>query len=206
MVAAMAGVLAGSLAGRLTARLVEPYCGGSSRRRTLGIALLTAVVWGLLGWRFGVTAELVPYLYIGVVGTLLGFVDVAVKRLPDPFTLPSYVVGVVLLSVAAAFIEGGSQYLVGALLGMAALWTLYGVQHFLMPDMLGRGDVKLAGVLGLYLGWLGYDAWVTGVLAGYLLAGLPSIVLLATQRASRKTEIPMGPFMLAGALAAVLAA
>lgn len=197
-------IVGGAAVGRLTAQLAEPYC-KPSRARIAGIALATGLVSGLLAWRFGVSAELVAYLYFGVVGTLLAFIDVEVKRLPDPFTLPSYPVGAALLGVAA-LTEAGARQFLGAILGMAALWTFYAVQHFFFPDAMGRGDVKLAGVVGLYLGWLGQDAWMTGVLAGALLAGVPSIVLLATRRVSRKTSIPMGPFMLVGALIAILTA
>lgn len=200
-------VLAGAgglAAGRLAGPLAEPYC-EVPRRRLAAIAAVTAVVSALLAWRFGATAELVAYLYLGVVGTLLAFIDVAVKRLPDPFTLPSYPVGAALLAIASVFADDGLSRFLGALAGMAVLWTVYAVQHFLMPDGLGRGDVKLAGVLGLYLGWLGQDAWMAGALAGAVLAGAYGIGLLTLRRASRKAAIPLGPFLLVGTLLAVVA-
>jgi leader peptidase (prepilin peptidase) / N-methyltransferase len=196
---------AGFLAGRLLAPLTGPYTGAPSRERTLAIAAVLAVVCGLLGWRLGATAALVGYLYLGAVGTLLAFIDIAVKRLPDPFTLPSYLAGTALLAAAAPFVDGGWPRLLYALVGMACLWLVYGVQHFLLPNAIGRGDVKLAGVLGLYLGWFGEATWMAGLLLGFVFGGLVSVGLLVTRRASRKSEIPFGPYMLAGALAAILA-
>jgi leader peptidase (prepilin peptidase)/N-methyltransferase len=65
---------------------------------------------------------------------------------------------------------------------------------------MGFGDVKLAGVLGLYLGFVGWSAVAVGMASGVLLGGVLGIALLASGRASRGSRIPFGPFMLAGAL------
>jgi leader peptidase (prepilin peptidase)/N-methyltransferase len=172
-------------------------------RRPAATAALAVAVVALLGWRFGPRPELAAFVYLGVVAVVLAVIDAAIKRLPDPLTLPSYPVGAALLGAAAPFTEdGGTRYL-HALAGMAALWLLYAAQWFLVPGQLGFGDVKLAGVLGLYLGWLGLGAAVVGVLAIHLTSGLYALALLATGRAGRRTQIPFGPFMIAGALLAV---
>ena len=71
---------------------------------------------------------------------------------------------------------------------------------------MGFGDVKLAGVLGLYLGWLGWTELVVGAFASFLLGGLADLALMATGRAGRKSHLPFGPYMLLGALLAILAA
>ncbi|MFB9838288.1 prepilin peptidase [Actinoallomurus acaciae] len=193
----------GAIAGRLAAPLAERYFERPMRWARPGIALTMAVTFGALAWRFGGRAELLAFLYLAAVGSLLAFVDVAVKRLPDPYTLPSYLNGPALLGVAV-LTEGHPVRLVHALIGLAVLWALYAVQHLVAPGAIGWGDVKLSGVLGLYLGWLGAAAWWLGVLAGFVLGGLYAAVLLITRRGSRKTEIPFGPFMLAGALAGIL--
>jgi leader peptidase (prepilin peptidase)/N-methyltransferase len=143
------------------------------------------------------------YLYLAVVGSLLAYVDIAVKRLPDPFTLPTYLIGPALLGIAV--LTGGHPVRLGhAFLGLAVLWALYAVQHLAAPGTIGWGDVKLAGVLGLYLGWLGAPAWWLGVLAGFVLGGLYAAGLLIARRGTRKTELPFGPFMLAGAMIGIL--
>jgi leader peptidase (prepilin peptidase)/N-methyltransferase len=72
------------------------------------------------------------------------------------------------------------------------------------PDGMGFGDVKLAGVLGLYLGWLGWGALVVGAFGAFLLGGVFSLVLLAAGRVGRKSGIPFGPWMLAGAAVGTL--
>ena len=64
--------------------------------------------------------------------------------------------------------------------------------------------MKLSGLLGLYLGWLGVGALIAGLFAGYLLAAVAGLALLAARRASRKSLLPFGPFLLAGTLIAIL--
>ena len=68
---------------------------------------------------------------------------------------------------------------------------------------MGFGDVKLAGVLGMYLGWLGWGAVIVGGFLGFLLGGIVGGGLMLARRAGRKSAIPFGPFMVAGALIAV---
>ena len=70
---------------------------------------------------------------------------------------------------------------------------------------MGFGDVKLAGVLGLYLGWLGWGEVIVGGFLGFLFGGVVGIALMVMGKAGRKSKIPFGPFMLAGALVAILA-
>jgi len=70
---------------------------------------------------------------------------------------------------------------------------------------MGWGDVKLAGVLGIYLGWLGWPQLILGAFAAFLLGGIASIVLIATKRVGRSGGIPFGPWMLAGAWISIFA-
>lgn len=177
----------------------EPVTG-----RPWRLAVVTVAVLALLTWPIGLRADLPAFAYLGVVGVLLAVIDIALKRLPDPLTLSSYPVGAAMLGLAAPSVRAGGTHYVHALLGMAALLLLYGVQWFIVPSQIGLGDVKLSGVLGLYLGWLGLGAWIAGVIAPFLLGGLYALALLVTGRATRKSSIPFGPFMLLGTLLSVL--
>ncbi|WP_131740147.1 prepilin peptidase [Actinomadura roseirufa] len=175
------------------------------RRRPAAAGLLCAAVLAALTARIGLRADLPAFLWIGVAGSLLGMVDVALKRLPEPLTLPSYAAGLALFAAAACCTAGGAARFAHALIGMAALGALFGVPWALLPaGTIGFGDVTLAGLLGLYLGWLGPEAWFLGVTGTFVFAAAVSLTLLATGRADRGTQIPYGPFLLAGALAAVL--
>jgi len=66
------------------------------------------------------------------------------------------------------------------------------------------GDVKLAGVVGLFLGFSGWASLAVGTLAGFVLGGVVGVALIAAQRAGRNTGIPFGPWMLAGAWVGIL--
>ncbi len=182
-----------------------PGWAGPATRRPVAVAVGAAGVLALVAWRVGPVPALPAFCYLAVAGVVLSVIDVALKRLPDPLTLPSYAVGLLALGLAAPFTDQGGARFLHALAGMAALFLVYAVQWFIVPDQIGPGDVKLAGVLGLYLGWLGLPAWVFGTCAGYVLAAVYAAVLLAARRATLKSHIPFGPFMLAGVLAAVLA-
>jgi len=74
-----------------------------------------------------------------------------------------------------------------------------------MINNLVQKDVKLAGPLGAYLGWLGATAFVAGLMAAWLLAGVTGLGLMAAGRATRKTQLPFGPFLIAAALGVALA-
>jgi leader peptidase (prepilin peptidase)/N-methyltransferase len=162
----------------------------------------TAALFVAVAARFGWSWELPAYLYLAAVAIALALIDLDVMRLPDKIVLPSYAVAAALL-VPVSLAEGD---LTAPLRGLFAAALLYAVYRLLAVWGMGGGDVKLAPLLGFYLGWLGWGAVAFGAFAGFLLGGLVGAVLLALKLASRKSRIPFGPYMLAGALLAVFAA
>lgn len=165
---------------------------------------LTAAVFAALAARFGASMQLPAYLYLGAVGIALALIDLDVRRLPNALTLPSYAVGAALLGLAAATSHSATP-LIRAFIAMAVLFLAYFVLAFAYPGGMGFGDVKLAGVLGLYLGWLGWGSVAVGMFAAFVLGGVVGIALIFVGRAGRKSRVPFGPFMVTGALIAVFA-
>jgi len=139
------------------------------------------------------------FWYLAAVGLALALIDIDVHRLPDSLVKPSYLVGALLLVVATA--GGGAQWgvMLRAAAGAAALGGLYLVIAFVQPRGMGFGDVKLAGVLGMYLGWLGWGSLAVGAFAAFLLGGVWGVSLMAFRGAGRRTKVPFGPWMLLGA-------
>lgn len=170
----------------------------------LVLELATATVLALLAARFAGQVELLVFGVLGVLGVALAAIDVAVRRLPDRLTLPAYPVLTALLA-AAALAGGGWDTFGRALLGALALGGGYYLLAVIAPGQLGGGDIKLAGLLGLALGWLGWPAVTAGGLLGFLLFAVGSLALLAARRITLRTHLAFGPFMLGGALLAVLA-
>ncbi len=119
-------------------------------------------------------------------------IDFDVRRLPDSIVLPSYVVSVLLLMPAGA-VTGEWWVATRSLLGMVALWTIYFLLALAYPKGMGFGDVKLAGVLGLYLGWLGWDALLIGGFGAFLIGGLGGGALVVTGRANAQHSDSVRP-------------
>ena len=111
---------------------------------------------------------------------------------------------IVLLTIAA--LVGHTEGALGrALLGGLVLGGTYLVLALVRPGGIGGGDVKLAGLAGLALGWLGWPTLLAGAAVGFMLSGVVSMALVAARRLTMQSMISFGPFMLAGALLATLA-
>ena len=171
------------------------------------VELSTGALFALATWHFGASAAVPAYLYLVAIALVLTLIDLDVHRLPNSIVLPAYPVGAALL--AAASWEAGSWTALGrAAIGGMVLFVAYllmmiGSAAVLGATGMGFGDVKLAGVVGMYLAWLGWGELAVGAFAAFLLGGLFSIGLLMTRRADRKSGVPFGPWMLAGAFVGV---
>jgi leader peptidase (prepilin peptidase)/N-methyltransferase len=176
----------------------------AGERTQWALILGTGLAFAVMAVRFGPSPPLPAFCYLAGIGVPLAVIDTRCRRLPDALTLPSYPVALALLGLAALLLPGGGRHFLSALLGMALAWGVFLLQVVIYPAGLGWGDVKLAGVLGLYLGWLGLGALAAGLFLGYLCAAATGLALIAARRASRKSLLPFGPFLLVGALAAVL--
>ncbi len=157
------------------------------------------------GETLAVAAAVAAYGFFAVQSVLLALIDARTRTLPDRWVLPGYPVAAVLLG-AAALLQGEPARLLPTAGGALALFAFYFLLRMLRPGAMGGGDVKLAGVIGAYLGFLGWEAVLFGALAGFLLGGVYAVLLLAMRRASRTAHIAFGPFMLAGAWLAIVVA
>lgn len=140
----------------------------------------------------------------GVFGGRLSVIDIRSHLLPNRIIFPAYPVAGLLLGVAALLAGDGARVLtmVG---GAVVLWLAYFLLRVLYPAGMGFGDVKLAGLLGLYLGFAGWSHLLWGTLAAFGLGALWGLVLIGSRRGSLTTAIPFGPFMIAGAALALAA-
>lgn len=145
-----------------------------------------------------------PLLYFVTMSIALALIDLDTHTLPNKIVLPSYAIVAGLLVIASA-LEADWARLLTAGLGMIILFGFYFLLAMISPRGMGFGDVKLAGVIGMLLGWLGWAPLAVGGFSAFLLGGLFSILLIATKRVGRKGGIPFGPWMLAGAFVGVAA-
>ncbi|MEV5148430.1 A24 family peptidase [Streptomyces sp. NPDC052727] len=167
------------------------------------LATATALVCAALAAATGTRPELGVWLLLAPVGVLLAAVDFRVQRLPDPLTLPLAATALALLGLAALLPEHAGHWRT-ALYGALALGAGYYLLYRVNPGGMGFGDVKLAVGMGAVLGWYGWPTVLLGTFAGFLLGALYGGALVLARRAGRKTAVPFGPFLLAGALTGLL--
>ncbi|MEU3858954.1 A24 family peptidase [Streptomyces sp. NPDC028722] len=177
-----------------------PYAGAPAAPR---LAAAGALVCAALAAATGTRPELAVWLLLAPVGVLLTAVDLRVRRLPDPLTLPLAAAALALLGLAALLPEHAGHWPT-ALYGALALGAGYCALYLVNPAGMGFGDVKLAVGAGAVLGWYGWPTVLLGTFAGFLLGALYGGALVLARRADRRTAVPFGPFLLAGVLAGVL--
>lgn len=190
---AAAGFFTPSLARRVSVDVPYPRslmlaCGAAAN---VAIAAAVGAQWLALAW-----------LWLGGVGVVLVFIDIASHRLPDAFTVSSYpAIGLLLLIPTISANSWGSYVTAWACALASAL--AYFVLAVIKPGGIGLGDVKLAGILGLALGYIGIGFALVGFLVALVIGALTSIVMLLAGKAGRQSELPFGPAMLAAAVVAL---
>ncbi|MDN5797922.1 MAG: prepilin peptidase [Intrasporangium sp.] len=164
--------------------------------------VLTVLIWAILAPGH---PPIVPTTYVVASWTIvaLAFIDLDVHRLPDHIQLPSYPILAVLL-FGCSYLTGDWGALLRAGICGAGLWLFYFLLIFaLPPGSIGFGDVKLAGLLGLLLGWLGWGHVAIATIVAFVVAGVLAAALLMSRRKDRG-GFAYGPSMLLGAAVALI--
>jgi leader peptidase (prepilin peptidase)/N-methyltransferase len=162
-----------------------------------GLLFLLSYLW------LGASWELPAALYLAALAITATAIDLEHHRLPDVLVLPSYPVMLALLVLATAG-PGGLHDLGRAVLGGVAMFAGYLLLGLINPSGLGGGDIKLAGILGMVLGWVGWWTVAVGAFAGFLIGAVIGLLLLVLGRAGRKSHVPFGPAMFAGTYVGLL--
>ena len=164
-------------------------------------ALACGVAAGLMGGRIGWHPALLFLVYLVPVCVALSVIDWRTRYLPTWLIAPSYVV-VAALAVLAALITSDWEALMLSAIGWVSAYLFFAVL-WLLPGGMAYGDVRLAGVLGMALGWLGVPQLVLGLYTGFLLGGVVGLVLNAV-KVFHHRHSPFGPHMVLGALLGVV--
>ena len=183
-------------------------CKAAISMRYLFVEMGTGIFFALVALKFWPRAGgdyllMFAFLYLAAISVALALIDLDTNTLPNRIVLPSYFVGIALLG-AAGIKNGEYGAVLRAGIGMALLWLIYFGMALAYPGGMGFGDVKLAGVLGLFLGYLSWGALFTGAFAAFVLGSFFGLALLLSRKANRKSGIPFGPWMLVGAWIGVL--
>ncbi|WP_028647736.1 A24 family peptidase [Nocardiopsis sp. CNT312] len=192
-------------------RGVCPHCAVTVRPHA-GVVAATAVLFALTGALALLHDDASPLsapavLWLVAVGVPLSAVDLRVMRLPDAIVAPAYPVAALLIGGSVLTAPGGPDLAAAgdALVSMVLIAVLLWLMWWIHPRGMGFGDVKLSGLTGLYAGWA---AGPLGALASVFWAFtafcLVAVAFVALRRRSRSDPFPLGPFLLAAALATVL--
>jgi leader peptidase (prepilin peptidase) / N-methyltransferase len=168
------------------------------------VELGTAVLFVAITLRFGMSSELPAFLYLAAFGVAVAAIDVDFRRLPDSIVLPSYVVCVLLLMPAGAA-QGDLWPAERAVIAMALLCAFYFTLAIVYPGAMRFGDAKLAGLLGLYLGWLSWGAVLIAAIGG---AGIIAVrgAIVRNNSSSAPRVAAVAPCLVAAAVLALFVA
>jgi leader peptidase (prepilin peptidase)/N-methyltransferase len=181
----------------------SPYAPLADDPRTTGILIIVgALGCGVVGGAVGWNAALPAWIVIGVVGAFLGYIDARTRYLPTAIIGPAYAVMIVML-VGAALVGDHTDRLLPALYGWLVFGGFYLLMWLVYRRGIGYGDVRLAGLLGPPLGFVGWGATLTALYAGLLLGAIVGTVLVLA-RLVKGRSYPFGPFMLVGAVVGLL--
>lgn len=199
-VAAVLGALAAAWLRRRSYRLDDDVI--HRRINPWWTPVVAALAATLAGPFFAPEPPVVVVTYLGALvwGIVLALIDLEVRRLPDRLTLPAYPVAAALLGISSIVTQDGWALLRAVTCAGAAV-AVYLVAALVSPgaEGLGFGDVKLAGVLGALLGWIGWISAVMGLLTGFVFGGVVALGLLIFRRVDRKSTISFGPSMIMAA-------
>ena len=144
------------------------------------------------------------HIALAGIGVWLLAIDARTHRLPNRIVLPTLAALLVLVGIDA-LVTGRSGPLIGAVIGMLVLGSVYAVLRAASRGGIGGGDVKLAALIGLVLGWHSWQALAVGAASAFVLGALYALALMAFRRADRSTRIAFGPWMIIGAVLGVAA-
>lgn len=170
-----------------------------------GLALRSVAVSAasgvLLGWATGLDWPLLWLVPLVPVAVALSVIDWHTRLLPRLVVIPATLVAVAAV-VAVGLATDESDALVRALIGLVAVRSFFWLLWFVRSAGMGFGDVRLAALVGLVLGWVGWGALAIGVWVGFIIFALPGLALaiIKRDRSLLKKPFPYGPFMVIGAL------
>jgi len=169
-------------------------CGRPISWRYPLVEALTALLFLAAWWWFGLSLGALRAGLFALIMVIVIFVDLDHRIIPNAVTYPGLIIGLLFA------LAGGPRTLllsVGAAVGAGLLFLVIAVAS---RGGMGGGDIKLAAVMGAFLGW---PVVAAALFMSFTLGGLVGLALLATGRRRRKDPVPFGPFLAAGGLAAL---
>ena len=164
------------------------YCGKEISPRYFFVELITAILFLAVYVRFMVYERsvllFIPYLILCSGLVVITFIDLEHKIIPDKITYPGIVAGLIISLFSRSFLSS----LFGLAIGGGILYLIV----VLSRGGMGGGDVKLAAMLGAFLGW---RLILLNLFLSFLFGGIIAVILLLLKLKGRKDYIPFGPYL-----------
>ncbi|MDD4859449.1 MAG: prepilin peptidase [Dehalococcoidales bacterium] len=186
------------------------YCGQRIPLRVLCVELLTALLFIAVFYVSGWSARTILTFIYGSVFIVIAFIDMEHKLILNKVVYPAAVIALLVLAIASLAPQAGlfnnvimlpRVTILSGIIGAAAGFAFFLLVYLIYPQGMGEGDIKLAGLIGLTTCFpLVFVALFIGIVAG----GIAAVLLLATRRGGRKTQMPYGSFLSLGAILTLL--
>jgi leader peptidase (prepilin peptidase)/N-methyltransferase len=176
---------------------------GRSPARTAAAALLTGVLFGCAAAHFGRDLVLAPFCVFFSMLVAVSITDLTHRLVPRWLLYAALALIAPLLVVTSA-VDHYWQPLTGSVIAGAVAFVLFFATWWFVPRGMGFGDVRLAGVIGITVGYLSLLHAYVAFLAGFIIGTVCGVVMMVGSSAGRKTKIPFAPSLAAGAVIAVL--
>lgn len=148
---------------------------------------------------FAWSAYLLPYLFMVTVLIIVSVIDLQKQIIPNKVMYPAIIIGLASMGIVA-LVRGEYKIITDSLIGAAVIAVPWGIAAMVFPRGFGMGDAKLAAFTGAILGW---RSELVGFFIGIALGAIVGVVLMVAGKKERKSRIPFGPFLAAGALIAL---
>ena len=180
------------------------HCGARIGIEPIVVELANATLFVLFGLKFGADPVVPAFCILAAALVALVWIDLREFRLPREITYTAFVLGSIAL-VVAALVNDEPERIWQAYLGAGIALAIMGGIYLASRGGMGEGDVRLAPLLGLYLGYLNPGIVPVGLFLGFLLGAVVGVAMMAIGKGGRKTALPFGPFLAAGTVIAVFA-
>lgn len=175
---------------------------GPSAVRTLLAAVLTGALFGLGAAHFGTDLVLAPFCVLFALLVVVAVTDLSYRLVPR-WLIYAALVLIVPLLVATAGVDHQWQHLSGSAIAGAVAFGFFFTIWWFIPQGMGFGDVRLAGVIGICVGYLSLVHAYLAFFGGFLIGMVFGLVMMAALASGRKTRIPFAPALSVGAVLAV---
>ena len=175
-------------------------CGSKISIQYPVVELLTGIIYLIIYLIYGLSIQSLVYIILSSALIIIAFIDLNEQIVPDVISLPGIGVGLILSFFVPylSFINSALGVVVGG--GIILIIALVGSMIF-KKEAMGGGDVKLAAMMGAFLGW---RYTIISLFLGFFLGALAGIFLILSKIKSKEDMVPFGPFIALGSLITLL--